>query len=259
MTDKYGNTVVQRRNDCTLGAFGAVTWFPQSEAESKIQQMAVYLTDMFVYSESCAEAASHFPSKIALAALIEAAADTLWDDDEKQEEFQAKLVSLAAKYKVFEVDGDVEQIRQCMQSLLQEKECHEDLSSMHGGASPLTVLEFDMEPVDGKKEDASVEQGVSLVSASQKTEACSSVASDNSIDCEVNPLKDVKKEPTISEDTEGSNAVDEVEVPGEGLVWETLEMSRTADPKKRPSCLDCLDIFDVKPKAIFRRVSETTI
>jgi hypothetical protein len=76
---------------------------------------------------------------------------------------------------------------------------------------------------------------------------------------EVNPTKDPKKEPTIAETTSTNiTTIEEVEDPGEGRVWYSVEEPHPLDLSKRRSCNICLDIFDVKPKAI-KRVSDVVL
>jgi hypothetical protein len=253
--DEMGNHVVLRRNDCKLGTFRSTNWFPQTEVETRIIKQAVYMTDLVAYSSEFISVTSALPSKIALAAILEAATDNIVEGKD-QLKFQARLRELSVKIVAFDVTPEVEKMRKNIRTMLHWNGCREEMRSM-GGASPVTVLNVEVESTTTpamKRDVGSLREGESAKNCSpaKKTKELTSRDTVNTVDHGTNP-KDTKQnnEPSVSDATESTNTAED-EVPSEGRVWETWEVPKLRDLHDRQSSYcTCLDtIFDdEKPKA----------
>jgi hypothetical protein len=257
--DEDGVDLVMLRNDFPLGTFQATTWLPQTVDEVAIGKQAFYFADIVMHTSDYPEVSTALPSKIALAAVLEAVADNIVDCEE-QANIQDRLEDLCQMSKVFDRDDEVQSIRETMRTLLQSNVDLEKVRKL-GGESPVAVCEIDPESSSpaGKQEYTTVkDEGINVVSQSQNSESFSPGASVNSIAFEVNPTKDPKKEPDIDVITAANSTIEEVEDPGQGRVWCSVEEPHPLDLSKRRSCDISLDIFDVKPKAA-QRVSEVVL
>lgn len=244
--DKNGCRTVKFRNECDLGTFSSTLWFPQSDTEVLIENQAIYLADLLTWrSADYPHISTSLPSKIALAALLEACYENIEDADD-QDFLQDRLAYLSQMNQAFDRDDEIEHIREAMRSMLHENGSFPEFKAMDG-TSPVTILDFDdtESATVGKKECASVEERITFADDSQKTRV------------NFKPIKDRKKEPVISQEAEDAATVDEVELPTEGLVLYTMKEPHKPDLNKRPSCFACLGISNhVKTNAFIERVPD---
>lgn len=244
LLDDKGVHVYLHRNACKLGTFLSTTWEPQNDTESRIFKQAAYLMDLVAYSSSYPMATSALPSKVALSAILEAVSDNI--EGEEQMTFQDRLHGLSEINWAFDYDEEIREIRNCIRSILHMEGCRKEMREL-GGVSPVTVLDFKVEPTSSprKRDIASVENA----SQSKNVGNLSSCASVDSISCEVNHSSREQKQNHESFDDD------------DDYVWGSLEDPHSLAPSKHPSCFNPVDIFNdkkkksAKTKAV-KRVSE---
>jgi hypothetical protein len=191
------------------------------------------------YSCSFANASSALPSKIAFAAIVEAASYQ-YDRANRadQNAFEGRLNELGEFNKAFRYDGEIDEIRSCMRYILRMNG-NEEAMREEARKSPVTVvetvsaakkLEFDERPTKKIRTSASFE-------------------SINSIDPEIN--QEAKSKKNVSRTASNARVLKLPNDDGctEGRVWETLELSSTHGKRSSASDLAKCLFDDAKPKA----------
>lgn len=227
--DKQGNPVVAKRKDADLGTFRSTTWFPQTVVETTIYRHAHYLADLVSYSCAFPIASSALPSKVAFAAIVEAASQNYVMDD--QIAFQRRLEELSSLNGAFDYNDEIAEIRKCMRWILNR---NGDTDAMReiDGASPVTVVYTESRPA--KKQKFSTDSENMLNGTANKSAASSTSVS---MACVFNRRESKQKKhlpsnlfnPRATYFANGGGTRD-------CRVTETLEEPQVLAPNARPSC-----------------------
>ncbi|KAL3785686.1 hypothetical protein HJC23_008719 [Cyclotella cryptica] len=249
--DEQGKPVITKRKHADVGTFRSTTWFPQSVVETTIYRHAFYLADLVSYSCVFPVASSALPSKVAFAAIVEAATQNYFMED--QIAFQERLEELSCLNDAFDYNAEIADIRKCMRWILNRNGDRDAMREMDG-ASPVTVVDGEPSPAKRQKFWSTKSENVPKSDANKSAASSTS----NSKDGEINHSESKQKKYLASGlfNARATNAAN-----GGGirdcLVRESLEEPQVRAPSTRPSCSAHVHLFDgEKPKA-FKRVSQT--
>jgi hypothetical protein len=245
--DEQGNPVVTKRKHADLGTFRSTTWFPQCVVETTIYRHAYYLADLVSYSCAFPVASSALPSKVAFAAIVEAASQNYLMED--QIAFQRRLEELSSLNEAFDYTGEIAEIRKCMRWILNRNGDTEAMREING-ASPVTVVDIESSPAK-KQKFSSVDTENMLNGVANKSAASSTSVS---MPCELNRGESKQKKHLPS-------SLFHPRAPNGGgtrdcRVRETLDEPQVLAPNARPSCWAHVRLFGEKHEAK-TRVSQT--